>query len=116
MKLLIRIITTSIITLCLIGLLTFKWLSYNDGQVHVVNTLPKKISVKIIFPSGEERNARLEQGASKNFYIPSTGKGSIQTFVDGNEKRCSSYVTTMNKLIILSVTEEQVFFSQHFRQ
>lgn len=80
---------------------------YLHGRVHVVNTLPVKVTVSVTFPSGENREFILNKSQSKNLYIRNTGEGSIKVAVDNKEIECGSYVTSLNPLIVITITKDE---------
>lgn len=85
---------------------------YLHGRVHVVSVLPRKANISITFPSGEKKEFELDSFQSKNLYIENTGKGSITVVVDNKQLKCDSYVmSSMNPLIVLTLTAEKTIFS-----
>ena len=113
----IKLLIIIIIALFFTGLLG--WLTrsvwdsvfYLHGRVHVVSALPMKANISITFPSGKKKEFELDRFQSKNLYIENTGEGSITVVVDNKELKCDSYVTSINPLIVLTLTAEKAIFS-----
>ena len=87
---------------------------YLHGRVHIVNTLSTKPDVSLTFPSGEIFELKFDKAHSKNIYVGNTGEGSISVVVDGEKIKCDSYVTSVNGLIVITITNEEAIFSQVF--
>jgi len=91
-------------------------LSYPEGQVHVVNSLEKDLSVSITFPSGENEQFEIKSESQHNFKVRSTGEGSIKVKINHQDIPCDSYVTSMNPLIVLTLKEDKALFTIHTLQ
>ena len=83
-----------------------------EGQVVAVNATAKDHTVRFEFPSGEEIEANLNAGVSSRFVVGKTGEGSVDVTVDGTPRDGVGYVTSMNGMIILTIAEDRVVFSQ----
>ena len=83
-----------------------------EGQVFVVNATAEDHTIKLTFPLGEELKVNLKTGDSSRFVIGKTGEGSIDVTIDGNGKDEVGYLTTKNGMMILTIAEDSVIFSQ----
>ena len=78
----------------------------------VVNATAEDHTIKLTFPLGEELKVDLKAGDSSRFVIGKTGEGSIDVTIDGNGKDEVGYLTTKNGMMILTIAEDSVIFSQ----
>ena len=83
-----------------------------EGQVFVVNATAENHTIKLTFPLGEELKVNLKAGDSSRFVIGKTGEGSIDVTIDGNGKDEVGYLTTKNGMMILTIAEDSIIFSQ----
>ncbi len=83
-----------------------------DGQVVIVNATGEDHAVRFTFPTDEEMEVDLKAGASSRSMIGDTGEGAIAVTIDGNCREEVGYVTSMNGMIILTIDEDRVIFSQ----
>ena len=83
-----------------------------EGQVFVVNATAENHTIKLTFPLGEELKVNLKTGDSSRFVIGKTGEGSIDVTIDGTGKDDVGYLTTKNGMMILTIAEDSVIFSQ----
>lgn len=83
-----------------------------EGQVLLVNATAEDHTIKLTFPLGEELKVDLKAGDSSRFMIGKTGEGSIDVTIDGTGKDDVGYLTTMNGMVILTVAENSIIFSQ----
>ena len=83
-----------------------------EGQVFVVNATAENHTIKLTFPLGEELKVNLKAGDSSRFVIGKTGVGSIDVTIDGTGKDDVGYLTTKNGMMILTIAEDSVIFSQ----
>ena len=83
-----------------------------EGQVFVVNATAEDHTIKLTCPLGEELKVDLKAGASSRFMIGKTGEGAIDVTIDGIGKDAVGYLTTMNGMVILTVAEDSMIFSQ----
>ena len=85
-----------------------------EGHFHVTNHSDKNVDVELQFPSGAKVDRELQGSGSVDFRINNTGEGSIKVLVNGKVIDSVGYVTSMNSIVILSVSETRVGFSQIF--
>ena len=83
-----------------------------EGQVFVVNATAEDHTIKLTFPLGEELEVDLKAGDSSRSVIGKTGEGSIDVTIDGTGKDDVGYLTTKNGMMILTIAEDSVIFSQ----
>lgn len=83
-----------------------------EGQVVAVNATANDRTGRFVFPSGEEIKADLKAGVSSQFVVGKTGEGSVDVTVDGIPGGEVGYVTSRNGMIIFTIDEDSVFFSQ----
>ncbi|MDA7678315.1 hypothetical protein N8577_03610 [Akkermansiaceae bacterium] len=83
-----------------------------EGQVFVVNATAEDHTIKLTFPLGEELKVNLKAGDSSRCVIGKTGEGSIDVTIDGTGKDDVGYLTTKNGMMILTIAEDSVIFSQ----
>ncbi|MGB0580933.1 MAG: hypothetical protein ACPGVU_14625 [Limisphaerales bacterium] len=83
-----------------------------EGQVLVINATGEKHAIKLAVPVGEEVKLDLKGGASSRLLLGRTGEGSVAVNIDGTRKEEVGYVTSQNGMIIITVTEDRVIFSQ----
>lgn len=83
-----------------------------EGQVLLVNATAEDHTIKLTFPLGEELKVDLKAGDSSRFVIGKTGEGSIDVTIDGTGKDDVGYLTTMNGIVILTIAEDSIIFSQ----
>lgn len=83
-----------------------------EGEVFVVNATAEDHTMKLTFPLGEELKVDLKAGDSSRFVIGKTGEGPICVTIDGTGKNDVGYLTTMNGMVILTIAEDNVIFSQ----
>ena len=83
-----------------------------DGHVLVVNATEEPRQIQLVFPSGEQMDLEIVNGGSASATVESTGEGSVEVIIDGGvRKERVGYVTAMNSLIIITVSDERVVFS-----
>ena len=85
-----------------------------EGHFHVTNHSDKNVDVELQFPSGAMFDCELQGSGSADFRINNTGEGSVKVLVNGKVVDSAGYVTSMNSIVILSVSETRVGFSQIF--
>ena len=85
-----------------------------EGRFHVVSTSQQDHEVALTFPSGAQVDFTLKKSASFNFKQTDTGEGSIAVSIDGVDREPVGYVTSMNNIVVLTMDEEHVGFSQIF--
>jgi hypothetical protein len=83
-----------------------------EGQIVVVNATAEDHMVRIVFPANEEMEINLKAGDSSRSLVGKTGEGPIDVTIDGTPRDEVGYVTSMNGLIILTIDEDRVIFSQ----
>lgn len=83
-----------------------------EGLVHVVNATRSLQGVEVVFPSGHREPLSLVAGAAATFRAGGMGEGSIGVKIDGREEEAVGYVTSQNGMVVLTVGEEAVAFSQ----
>ena len=83
-----------------------------EGHVVVVNATAKDHTIRFAFPAGEEMEIDLKAGVSSRSVVGKTGEGSVDVTIDGNRRDEVGYVTSMNGMIILTIAEDRVIFSQ----
>ena len=86
------------------------WSSW--GRKGVVNATAEDHTIKLTFPLGEELEVDLKAGDSSRSVIGKTGEGSIDVTIDGTGKDDVGYLTTKNGMMILTIAEDSVIFSQ----
>ena len=85
-----------------------------ENHFHISNQSDKDIDLEIQFPSGAKFDSKLQGGGSSDFRVDSTGEGSVKVLVNGKVIGDVGYVTSMNSIVVLSVNESKVRFSQIF--
>lgn len=85
-----------------------------EGHFHVINHSDKNLDVELRFPSGAILDCDLQGSGSEDFRINNTGEGSVKVLVNGKLVDSVGYVTSMNSIVILTVSETGVGFSQIF--
>lgn len=85
-----------------------------ENHFHISNHSDKDIDVEIQFPSGAKFDSKLQGWGCTDFRVDSTGEGSVQVLVNGKVVGDVGYVTSMNSIVVLSVNESKVGFSQIF--
>jgi hypothetical protein len=85
-----------------------------EGHFHVTNHSDENVDVELQFPSGAKFDCELQGSGSADFRIKNTGEGSVKVLVNGKVVDSVGYVTSMNSIVILSVSESRVVFSQIF--
>lgn len=85
-----------------------------ENRFHIANHSDKEIDVEIQFPSGAKFNSKLQAWGSQDFKVDSTGEGALKVLVNGKVVGDVGYVTSMNAIVVLSVDESKVGFSQIF--
>ncbi len=85
---------------------------FMEGQFHVVNQTENEIDVVLDFPSGEKVNLEIGGLGSSDFRMRDTGEGSVQVSVDNQVVYSVGYVTSMNGIVVLSIGDSGVNFSQ----
>jgi len=83
-----------------------------EGQLFVVNATAEDHMITLTFPLGEEVKIDLNAGDSSRFVIGKTGEGSIYVTIDGVAKGDVGYLTSMNGMVIITIAEDSVIFSQ----
>jgi len=83
-----------------------------EGQIVVVNATTEDRKVRLVFPNGEEIEVDVRAGVSSRSAVSETGEGSIGVTVDGSSRDEVGYVTSMNGMIIFTVSENRVTLSQ----
>jgi len=83
-----------------------------EGQLFVVNATAEDHMITLTFPLGEEVKIDLNAGDSSRFVIGKTGEGSIDVTIDGVAKGDVGYLTSMNGMVIITIAEDSVIFSQ----
>ena len=83
-----------------------------EGQVVVVNASNDERAIRIAFPAGEKMEVTLKAGGSSRFVVGKTGEGSVAVSVDGVRKDEVGYVTSRNGMIMITVADDRVVFSQ----
>lgn len=84
-----------------------------EGHLHLSNPRQESIELQLRFPSGYETQLQLKQGESRTLYTPSTGEGSIQIHINQRETHQLGYVTSLNGMIVLQLSNPP-HFSQVF--
>ena len=87
-------------------------LFFLEGQVVVVNATAVDHTIRFAFPAGEVMEVDLEAGNSFRFGVDETGEGSIGVTIDGARREDVGYVTSMNGMVVLTIDEDRVIFSQ----
>lgn len=83
-----------------------------EGHVVVVNATAEDHQITFAFPSGQKTEVALKAGTSLRSLVGKTGEGSVDIVIDGTRREEVGYVTSMNGLIILTIGEDRVVFSQ----
>ena len=78
----------------------------------VVNATAVDHTIRFAFPAGEVMEVDLEAGNSFRFGVDETGEGSIGVTIDGARREDVGYVTSMNGMVVLTIDEDRVIFSQ----
>lgn len=85
-----------------------------EGHFHVTNHSDKNVDVGLQFPSGAKFDCELQGSGSTDFRFHNTGEGSVTVLVNGKVVDSVGYVTSMNSIVVFSVSETRVIFSQIF--
>ena len=83
-----------------------------EGHVVAVNATAEDHTIGFAFPAGDEIEIDLKAGASLQFEVAKTGEGSVDVTIDGTRREEVGYVTSMNGMIVLTIAEDRVTFSQ----
>lgn len=83
-----------------------------DGLVLVVNATGSPQGGEVVFPSGQREALALVSGATATLRVAETGEGAIGVNIDGRGEEAVGYVTAQNGMVVLTVGEEAVSFSQ----
>jgi hypothetical protein len=83
-----------------------------EGRILVVNATSETHQIELAFPSGKLLNFELTSGASSEAQVNETGEGSVGVLVDGTRSDAVGYVTSRNSIMVLTVSDSKVVFSQ----
>lgn len=85
-----------------------------EGHCHVVNHSVKDIEVRVGFPSGKFYDQKIPPLGNVDFIVKDSGEGPVEVTVNGTIVKKVGYVTSMNNVVVLSISPENVTFSQIF--
>lgn len=85
-----------------------------DGRFVVVNCTDHPLDVTLDLPSGNQITFTIKAQASHTFTDTATGEGAIGVSIPGRPTESLGYVTSMNGIIILSIDDDSVTFTQEF--
>lgn len=86
-----------------------------NGHIHVINHSQDDVRITLEFPSGERREIDLKKNGSTDLEVSNTGEGSITVLAGDKITDRVGYVTSLNRPIILCISEEDVSFSQIYK-
>ena len=85
-----------------------------EVRFHVIYLSQLGHEINLEIPSGKKKNFRLKPDGVFDFVVSDTGEGSIKVTIDGNSREPVGYVTSMNSIIVLTINEDYIGFSQIF--
>ena len=85
-----------------------------EGHFHIVSTASQNFDVVLKFPSGEYERFDLKSGGTYSFKQTETGEGSITIVINGADREQVGYVTSLNSIVVLTVSDNKTSFSQIF--
>jgi len=85
-----------------------------EGHFHVVNHSEEEVEVSVKFPSGKSFEGTISRLGSVDFVVQETGEGSVEVTLNGKIVKKVGYVTSMNNIVVLTISPENVTFSQIF--
>jgi len=83
-----------------------------EGRILVVNSTGAPHKIQVAFPSGKSLNFDLASGATSEARVEETGEGSVRVVVDGTRSEDIGYVTSRNSIVVLTVSDSKIVFSQ----
>jgi hypothetical protein len=90
----------------------FDELVRDEGVFHVVNATAEEHIIELRFPSGVELGQRVAAGSSMDLRVNETGEGAIEVRVDGVSRGPVGYVTSLNGVSVVTLTEDDAVFTQ----
>jgi hypothetical protein len=91
---------------------TYDRLFMMEGRILVVNSTDTPHKIQVSFPSGKNLNFDLAGGAASEAHVEATGEGSVRVVVDGTRSEDIGYVTSRNSMVVLTVSDSKIVFSQ----
>lgn len=83
-----------------------------EGHFHLVNHSEEEVEVMVRFPSGKSFEQTISKWRTADFIVEESGEGSVEVTVNGKMLKKVGYVTGMNHPVVLSVSPDNVTFSQ----